>query len=25
MHSSTIRWASVGLLGHDGSILIGCA
>jgi len=25
MLSNTIRWAGVGPLGHDSSILIGCA
>jgi len=25
MHSNTIRWAWIGLLGHDSRILIGCA
>jgi len=25
MRSNTIIWAWVGLLGHDSSILIGCA
>jgi len=25
MRSNTIRWAWVGLLGHDSSILNGCA